>query len=48
MARTDLDGADLFALASSLAWLGDQPRLETRAKHLFEVVMSAILTDRAA
>ncbi|OXM68502.1 TetR/AcrR family transcriptional regulator [Amycolatopsis vastitatis] len=48
VARADLDGADLFALASSLAWLGDQPGLETRAEHLFEVVMSAILTDRAA
>lgn len=47
VARTDLDGADLFALASSLAWLGDQPGLDARAEHLFEVVMSAILTDRA-
>ncbi|MGA6162631.1 TetR/AcrR family transcriptional regulator [Amycolatopsis magusensis] len=47
VARADLDGADLFALASSLAWLGDQPGLEPRAGHLFEVVMSAILTNRA-
>jgi AcrR family transcriptional regulator len=47
VARTDVDGADLFALASSLAWLGDQPGLEGRAEHLFEVVVSAILTDRA-
>jgi AcrR family transcriptional regulator len=46
-ARTDLDGADLFALASALAWLGDQPGLEARAEHLFGVVVSAILTDRA-
>ena len=45
MARADLDGADLFALASSLAWLGDQPGLKERAEHLFEVVLSAILTN---
>ncbi|WP_329064404.1 TetR/AcrR family transcriptional regulator [Amycolatopsis sp. NBC_01480] len=43
VARADLDGADLFALASSLAWLGDQPGLEARAEHLFDVVVSAIL-----
>lgn len=48
VARTDIDGSDLFALASSLAWLGDQPGLETRAQHLLQVVVSAILTDRAA
>ncbi|GHF70257.1 AcrR family transcriptional regulator [Amycolatopsis bartoniae] len=45
VARTDLDGADLFALASSLAWLYDQPGIEARAEHLFEVVLSAILTN---
>ncbi|MFI6338744.1 TetR/AcrR family transcriptional regulator [Streptomyces sp. NPDC050535] len=44
MARTDIDGADLFALAGSLAWLGDQPSLAPRADHLFDVVVSAILT----
>jgi AcrR family transcriptional regulator len=43
VARADLDGGDLFALASSLAWLGDQPGLEARAEHLFDVVVSAIL-----
>ncbi|GAA3526372.1 TetR family transcriptional regulator [Amycolatopsis ultiminotia] len=47
LARADLDGADLFALASALTWLGDQPGLETRADHLFEVIVSAILTDHA-
>jgi AcrR family transcriptional regulator len=47
VARTDIDGADLFALASSLAWLGDQPGLGERAEHLFGVVVDAILTDRA-
>ncbi|MFD9697531.1 TetR/AcrR family transcriptional regulator [Lentzea sp. NPDC059081] len=42
-ARTDLDGADLFALVSSLVWLRDQPGLQARAEHLIEVVMSAIV-----
>ncbi|MFF4961635.1 TetR/AcrR family transcriptional regulator [Streptomyces sp. NPDC001222] len=44
-ARTDIDGTDLFALAGSLAWLGDQPSLAPRADHLFDVVTSAILTS---
>ncbi|GAA1331759.1 TetR/AcrR family transcriptional regulator [Saccharothrix algeriensis] len=43
-ARADLDGADLFALVSSLVWLSDQPGLEARAERLFEVAMSAIVT----
>jgi len=43
-ARPDIDGDDLFALVSALAWLGDQPRLEVRARRLFEVVMGAMLT----
>ncbi|NBH12136.1 TetR/AcrR family transcriptional regulator [Amycolatopsis sp. SID8362] len=47
-ARSDVDGADLFALVSALAWLGDQPGHEARAKRLFDVVMGAIVTDRAA
>ncbi|MTD54281.1 TetR/AcrR family transcriptional regulator [Amycolatopsis pithecellobii] len=47
-ARSDVDGADLFALVSALAWLGDQPGHEERAKRLFDVVMGAVLTDRAA
>ncbi|AXL92912.1 TetR family transcriptional regulator [Streptomyces sp. CB09001] len=44
VARSDIDGADVFALISMLAWLGDQPSLAPRADHLFEVVASAILT----
>lgn len=43
LARTDLDGTDLFALAGSLAWLSDQPSLGARSDHLFDVVVSAIL-----
>ncbi|GGJ69270.1 hypothetical protein GCM10010121_095020 [Streptomyces brasiliensis] len=45
MARTDIDGTDLFALARSLAWLSDQPSLAPRADHLFDVVVSAIVTS---
>ncbi|MFJ9150433.1 TetR/AcrR family transcriptional regulator [Streptomyces sp. NPDC102270] len=45
LARGDIDGTDLFALAGSLAWLSDQPSLAARAEHLFEVVTSALLTN---
>jgi AcrR family transcriptional regulator len=45
MARSDIDGTDLFALVAALAWLGDQPSLAPRADHLFDVVASAILTS---
>jgi len=47
VARTDVDGADLFALVSAFAWLGDQPGHEARARRLFDVVMGAMLTDGA-
>jgi AcrR family transcriptional regulator len=43
-ARTDIDGTDLFALAGSLAWLGDQPAVAPRVDHLLTIVSSAILT----
>ncbi|GAA4495771.1 TetR/AcrR family transcriptional regulator [Actinoallomurus oryzae] len=45
LARSDIDGADFFALIAMLAWLGDQPALEPRADRLFEVVASAVLTS---
>ncbi|MCX5136598.1 TetR/AcrR family transcriptional regulator [Streptomyces sp. NBC_00340] len=44
-ARTDVDGADLFALVAALAWLGDQPSLAPRADQLFDLVANALLTD---
>ncbi|MFE5374875.1 TetR/AcrR family transcriptional regulator [Streptomyces mirabilis] len=47
LARTDIDGDDLFALVEALAWLGDQRSLAPRADHLFDVVASAILTGTA-
>ena len=48
MARADIDGTDLFALVAALAWLYDQPALAQRADHLFGVIASAVLTDRAS
>lgn len=47
LARGDIDGADLFALMAALGWLGDQASFASRADHLFDVVVSAILTDRS-
>ena len=47
-ARTDINGDDLFALMSALGWLADQPSLAPRADHLFDVIASAILTNRAS
>ena len=46
MARTDIDGADLFALVGALAWLSDQPSLAPSADHLFGVIASSLLRDR--
>ena len=45
-ARADLDGVDLFALMSALGWLVDQPGFAPREDHLFDVITSAILTNR--
>lgn len=42
--RTDINGAELFDLVAALAWLGDQPSHAPRADHLFDVVVSAIVT----
>lgn len=44
MARTDIDGTDLFALIGSLAWIHDQTAFASRADHLRELIASAILT----
>jgi AcrR family transcriptional regulator len=43
LARADLNGTDLFALVSALAWLQDQPSFAERADHLSDVIASAIL-----
>ncbi|WP_308816646.1 TetR/AcrR family transcriptional regulator [Pseudonocardia alni] len=42
--RTDIDGADLFALVSALAWLGDQAEFAPRAERLSELVMDTLTT----
>jgi hypothetical protein len=47
VARTDIDGADLFALVAALAWLGDQPALASRADLLFGVIAGSLLVKGA-
>ena len=44
-ARTDVDGEDLFALMSALAWLVGQPAFAPREDRLFHLITSAILTN---
>jgi len=44
-ARADMDGEDLFALVSALAWLVGQPGFAPRADHLFHLITSVILTN---
>ena len=43
-ARADIDGEDLFALVSALAWLVGQPAFASRGDHLFHLMTSVILT----
>jgi AcrR family transcriptional regulator len=45
-ARRDMDGIDLFALISALAWLIGQPGFTPRADHLSHLITSAILTKQ--
>lgn len=45
MARTDLNGTDLFALMAALAWVGDQPAFAVRADHLSDFIARALLTS---
>lgn len=47
LARSDIDGVDLFALIAALAWLNDQPSTAPRASHLIDVIADAILTSPA-
>lgn len=42
-ARADIDGTDLLALVSALAWLNDQAPFAARVGHLFELVAGAIM-----
>jgi AcrR family transcriptional regulator len=45
VARSEVDGDDLFALIAALAWLHDQPATAPRADHLFDVFSRAVLRD---
>ena len=45
-ARSDVDGADLFALVGALAWLHDQPSLAPRFDHLFRLIASTITVHK--
>lgn len=45
-ARADMDGEDLFALMSALAWLVGQPAFAPREDRLFHLITSAILTKK--
>jgi AcrR family transcriptional regulator len=47
VARTDLDGTELFALIAALGWLGDQAPLAPRADHLFDIIVGAVVTKPA-
>lgn len=47
-ARADMDADDLFALMSAHGWLVGQPAFAPRADHLFNIIASAILTNRPA
>lgn len=42
-ARKDIDGVDLLALVSALAWLNDQTAFAERVDRLFGVIAEAIL-----
>lgn len=45
VARSDMNGDDLFALISALAWLAEQPPLVPRSEHLFDIIADAIFQD---
>jgi hypothetical protein len=47
LARSDVEGADLFALVRALAWIPGQPSLAPRADHLFRLIAGAILTSQS-
>ena len=44
VARSDIDGIDLFALIGALGWVGYQPSFAPRADHLLDIIVGAILT----
>lgn len=46
MADKDMTGSDMFALIGALGWIGDQASFAARSEYLFDVIASAILTNR--
>lgn len=44
-ARRDIDGTDLLALVSALAWLNDQPPFASRVERLFDLIANAVLAE---
>jgi AcrR family transcriptional regulator len=44
-ARADMNGTDLLALVTALAWLAGQPVFAPRADNLFHLITRAILTN---
>lgn len=47
MADKDMTGSDMFALIGALGWIGDQASFAPRSDYLFDVIASAILTNRS-
>jgi hypothetical protein len=47
-ARKDIDGTDLLALVSALAWLNDQAPFAARVDHLFDIIAGALMTPPAS
>lgn len=41
-ARRDINETDVFALVGALAWISEQPSLEGRANHMFDLMTSSI------
>jgi hypothetical protein len=42
----DVNGADLLALVSALAWLSDQAPFAWRVAHLFDIIAETVLVAR--
>ncbi len=45
-ADKNMTGSDMFALIGALGWIGDQASFSARSDYLFDVIASAILTNR--
>lgn len=45
-ADKNMTGSDMFALIGALGWIGDQDSFAARSDYLFDVIASAILTNR--